>query len=75
MDPTTPAPAEITRILHEWQAGSREALDSLMPIVYKELRTLASRQPALLAPTAGAGSFCSRLTIGRMRSMNPRQAA
>ena len=46
MDPGTPAPAEITRILHEWQAGSREALDRLMPIVYNELRTLASRQLA-----------------------------
>ena len=41
-----PTPAEITRILHEWQAGSREALDRLMPIVYDELRILASRQLA-----------------------------
>ena len=41
-----PSPAEITRILHEWQAGSREALDRLMPIVYDELKTLASRQLA-----------------------------
>jgi RNA polymerase sigma-70 factor (ECF subfamily) len=39
-----PTPAEITRILHEWQGGSREALDRLMPIVYDELRVLASRQ-------------------------------
>src|SRR5438132_12251909 len=46
MDPAAPAPAEITRILHEWQAGSREALDRLMPIVYNELRVLASRQLA-----------------------------
>lgn len=41
-----PRAAEITRILHEWQAGSREALDRLMPIVYDELRMLASRQLA-----------------------------
>jgi RNA polymerase sigma-70 factor, ECF subfamily len=41
-----PPPAEITRILHEWQAGSREAFDRLIPIVYNELRTLASRQLA-----------------------------
>jgi len=41
-----PTPAEITRILHEWQAGSREAFDRLVPIVYEELRTLASRQLA-----------------------------
>ena len=33
-------------MLHEWQAGSREALDRLMPIVYDELRVLASRQLA-----------------------------
>ena len=41
-----PSPSDITRILHEWQAGSREALDRLMPIVYNELKTLASRQLA-----------------------------
>jgi RNA polymerase sigma-70 factor, ECF subfamily len=41
-----PPPSDITRILHEWQAGSREALDRLMPIVYDELRMLASRQLA-----------------------------
>src|SRR5436190_17985600 len=46
MDGANPPPAEITRILHEWQAGSREALDRLMPIVYNELRVLASRQLA-----------------------------
>jgi RNA polymerase sigma-70 factor (ECF subfamily) len=40
------APAEITQILREWQSGSREALDRLIPIVYDELRTLASRQLA-----------------------------
>jgi RNA polymerase sigma-70 factor, ECF subfamily len=42
----TPSPAEVTQILHEWKAGNREALDRLMPIVYDELRTLASRQLA-----------------------------
>jgi RNA polymerase sigma-70 factor, ECF subfamily len=41
-----PEPAEITRILHEWQAGSREAFDRLVPIVYNELHALASRQLA-----------------------------
>lgn len=42
----TPSPAEVTQILHEWKAGNREALDRLIPIVYDELRTLASRQLA-----------------------------
>jgi RNA polymerase sigma factor (TIGR02999 family) len=46
MDGESPPPAEITRILQEWQAGSREALDRLMPIVYNELRVIASRQLA-----------------------------
>ena len=44
MEGSTPAPAEITRLLHEWQGGSRDALDRLMPLVYTELHTLASRQ-------------------------------
>jgi RNA polymerase sigma factor (TIGR02999 family) len=43
MDGGTPTPAEITQILHEWQGGSRDALDRLMPIVYNELRAIASR--------------------------------
>ncbi len=46
MDGETPPPAEITRMLQEWQAGSRDALDRLMPIVYNELRVIASRQLA-----------------------------
>ena len=46
MDERTPPPDEITRILHDWQGGNRDALDRLIPIVYDELRTLASRQLA-----------------------------
>jgi RNA polymerase sigma factor (TIGR02999 family) len=46
MDEGTPPAAEITRILHDWKDGNREALDRLIPIVYDELRTLASRQLA-----------------------------
>ena len=36
--------AHITRLLHEWRNGSQEAFDRLVPLVYSELRTLASRQ-------------------------------
>jgi RNA polymerase sigma factor (TIGR02999 family) len=43
---TVPSPAEITRILHEWRDGSRDALDRLIPLVYNELSVLASRQLA-----------------------------
>jgi RNA polymerase sigma factor (TIGR02999 family) len=34
----------ITRLLHEWRDGSREAFERLVPIVYDELRQIASRQ-------------------------------
>ena len=37
-------PAHITQLLHEWQGGSQEAFDRLVPLVYTELRALASRQ-------------------------------
>ena len=46
MDGQPPSPSDVTRILHEWKDGSREALDRLIPIVYDELRTIASRQLA-----------------------------
>jgi RNA polymerase sigma-70 factor, ECF subfamily len=38
-----PAKADITQLLQEWQQGSREAVDQLMPLVYHELHTLAAR--------------------------------
>ena len=38
--------ADVTRLLHEWKAGDRDAFDRLMPIVYRELHALASRQLA-----------------------------
>jgi len=34
---------DITGLLQEWQDGSREALERLMPLVYRELHFLASR--------------------------------
>jgi RNA polymerase sigma factor (TIGR02999 family) len=36
-------PEDITRLLREWQGGSSAALERLMPLVYGELRALASR--------------------------------
>ena len=35
-------PGEITGLLAEWNSGNQAALDSLVPIVYDELRRLAS---------------------------------
>jgi RNA polymerase sigma factor (TIGR02999 family) len=37
------AAAHITRLLHDWRSGDREALDQLIPLVYDELRVIASR--------------------------------
>jgi len=37
-------PGEITRLLRVWRAGDRNALDALVPHVYKELRRLAHFQ-------------------------------
>lgn len=33
---------EVTRLLHDWQGGDRAALEKLTPLVYDELRRLAS---------------------------------
>ena len=62
----------ITRLLAEWSNGNQSALDSLMPIVYDELRRLASgcmrgeRQGHLLQTTALVNEAYLRL-IGRRR--------
>jgi hypothetical protein len=38
-----PDQANITLLLREWQNGSQEAFDRLVPLVYTELHTIASR--------------------------------
>ena len=38
-----PATKEVTRLLIDWGNGDQAALDELMPLVYDELRRLASR--------------------------------
>jgi RNA polymerase sigma factor (TIGR02999 family) len=40
------AGADVTRLLYEWKAGDRQALDRLIPLVYAELHALASRHLA-----------------------------
>jgi len=37
-----PSPSEVTQLLVDWTGGNKAALDQLMPLVYKELRRLAS---------------------------------
>src|SRR5207237_554866 len=39
---TMPCHGEITRLLGEWSNGNQAALNQLVPIVYDELRRLAS---------------------------------
>jgi hypothetical protein len=41
---TATPPPKSTQLLREWQGGSQEAFDRLVPMVHEELRTLASRQ-------------------------------
>jgi RNA polymerase sigma factor (TIGR02999 family) len=38
-----PEQRQVTKLLREWSAGSKEALDQLMPLVYDQLRRLAGR--------------------------------
>lgn len=37
-------PSEVSLLLQEWRNGDRQALDTLLPLVYKELRRLARMQ-------------------------------
>jgi RNA polymerase sigma factor (TIGR02999 family) len=37
-------PSEVTQLLRVWRGGDREALDALLPLVYKELRRRAHFQ-------------------------------
>src|SRR6185436_5118767 len=39
----TSSPKDVTALLNEWGKGDQEALNELMPLVYEELRRLASR--------------------------------
>jgi RNA polymerase sigma factor (TIGR02999 family) len=41
--PEAPPPEDVTRLLVEWQHGNQQALDSLIPLVYQELRAIAGR--------------------------------
>ena len=43
MEISNSPPSDVTRLLVDWQNGSEEALDQLMPLVYNELRAIANR--------------------------------
>lgn len=36
-----PSPDEVTRLLRDWGSGDQQALEKLVPLIYKELRQLA----------------------------------
>ena len=38
---SAPERGEVTRLLQQWRAGDREALDALTPLIYDELRQVA----------------------------------
>lgn len=42
MTETPPERSLVTRLLREWSGGNKAALDELMPVVYQQLRKLAS---------------------------------
>src|SRR5262249_53460976 len=56
--PMQTPPSDVTQLLRKWNEGDRAALDQLMPVVYQELRKLASgylreeRPDHTLQPTA-----------------------
>jgi RNA polymerase sigma factor (TIGR02999 family) len=51
-------PGDVTRLLHNWSDGDKEALNQLVPLIYRELRSLAAaylrreRRDHTLQPTA-----------------------
>jgi RNA polymerase sigma-70 factor (ECF subfamily) len=66
--------APITRLLQDWSAGEEEALERLVPLVYKELRLLARRHMGqerrghTLQPTALVSeAFLKLLDIKRVQ--------
>jgi RNA polymerase sigma factor (TIGR02999 family) len=44
-------PEGVTRLLVEWQNGNQDALDSLIPLVYRELRAIAGRYLSRESPS------------------------
>ena len=45
-----PGPEGVTRLLVEWQNGNQDALEHLIPLVYRELRAIADRYLARELP-------------------------
>ena len=52
MGDRSPESQDVTRLLHEWRAGKQEELERLIPLVYAELRSQASRYLSHVAEMA-----------------------
>lgn len=71
-------PGAITSLLLDWKTGKREALDALTPVVYDELRRLASssmrreRQGHTLQPTALINEAYLRIVARTLPAFNDR---
>lgn len=67
----TPSSSDVTRLLLRWSEGDGGALDLLLPVIYTELRRIASRQlrrerpDHTLAPTALVHELYMRLVDQR----------
>lgn len=62
-----PQPADVTRLIHDWQAGKAGAADALFQEVYQELRRMArgyiarERQDHTLTPTGLVNQACLKM--------------
>jgi RNA polymerase sigma factor (TIGR02999 family) len=71
-------PGEITQLLQEWRDGNREAFDQLMPMVYSDLRNIATglmrreRDGHTLQPTALLHELYFRLVQQRRIGLGDR---
>lgn len=74
----TPDTAAVTRLLRQWQSGEADALEQLTPLVYHELRRIASgfvrreREGHTLQPTALLHEAYMRLVDQRERDWKSR---
>lgn len=71
-----PSPQDVTKLLAEWSKGDRAALETLMPLVYGELRRVAGnylkqeKQGHTLSPTALVHEAYLRLVTQKLPWQN-----
>src|SRR5262249_16237166 len=65
---STPAPAEVTKLLLAWGAGDELALDQLLPVVYRELHSMARGYMAAERPdhTLQASALVNEVYLKRV---------